>query len=67
MNIQPGQVWRDRDKRMRSGNRRCRILSIENGRVVMQSIHSTIRPTKVSLKTLEKRWELVRDVEVITR
>lgn len=33
-----GQIWRDRDKRMCSGNRRVKVTAVFNGSVLYQQV-----------------------------
>ncbi len=58
--VLPGQVWRDLDKRM--NGRRCKVVSVEFGKAVMCSIYgSGAVTTRVSVRRMHKGstgWEL---------
>ena len=63
--IKVGQVWRDRDRRMYSGNRRCRIVAIADDRAHMKGVmDNSERPrlTRVRLRNLRAKWELVSEL-----
>lgn len=62
--VELGQVWRDCDKRMCSGNRKCRVVELNRhlGKVLMQNIHSANARSWVSVRRMHKGstgWELV--------
>lgn len=63
--VQVGQIWRDCDKRMYGGNRRCRVVELNPhmGKVRLQNIHSDKVPGSwVSVRRMHKHatgWELV--------
>lgn len=66
VHVRVGQVWRDCDKRMSSGNRKCRVIAIDvvAGKAQMQSIYGYVAPTWVSIKRMHKHstgWELVNE------
>ncbi|MGU7773747.1 hypothetical protein ACV229_26635 [Burkholderia sp. MR1-5-21] len=57
--VKPGQVWRDLDKRSRGRTRR--VLSIEDGKAVFEGPPKT----KVSIARMHRHstgWALVSDV-----
>lgn len=66
----PGQIWRDRDKRMSSGNRHVRLVALrEDGRWEAVASYEQEpgkwvadgqRPTRISPKNLGPKWELVQ-------
>ncbi len=64
-----GQVWRDLDKRMLSGNRHCRVEAVRNGKAIMflctadGRLINVTREVKVSIARMHKSstgWALVR-------
>jgi hypothetical protein len=62
--VEVGQVWRDCDKRMSSGNRKCRVVEVdtEKGKARMQNIHGPVPATWVSVRRMYRHatgWELV--------
>lgn len=62
--VEIGQIWRDCDQRMSSGNRRCRVIELNPhmGRAKMQNIHGPVPATWVSVRRMYKHstgWELV--------
>lgn len=70
--VKVGQVWRDLDKRMYSGNRHCRVVAIADGKADMT--HSTPdgrvigsqRLVRVSIRRMHKSstgWALAQDVQ----
>lgn len=55
--VLPGQVWRDLDKRM--GGRTVTVLSVTNGRALVQGV----RPTTLSVRRMHRHstgWALVK-------
>lgn len=62
--VEVGQVWRDCDKRMSSGNRKCKVVELNPhmGKARMQNIHGPVPATWVSVRRMYKHatgWELV--------
>lgn len=62
--VQIGQIWRDCDRRMSGGNRKCRVIEVEpiNGKAKMQNIHGPVPATWVSVRRMYRHstgWELV--------
>lgn len=58
--VKPGQVWRDLDKRMHG--RQKTVLKVEGGKAHMDGVPKT----KVSIRRMHKSstgWALVRDTE----
>lgn len=68
--VKVGQVWRDLDKRMYSGNRHCKVMSVADGKALMKLCNSngfviSERHVKVSVRRMHKGstgWALVTDV-----
>lgn len=69
--VKPGQVWRDLDKRM--PNRHCKVVAVELAKAVMRGCHSDgsellglsfSTTTKISICRMHKSstgWALVQD------
>ena len=62
--VKPGQVWKDRDKRQ-SGHQ-CKVVAIEDGKAKMQHYArgQLGSKTTVSIRRMHKHstgWELVSD------
>jgi len=68
MDVLVGQVYRDKDKRMISGNRRVRVLQVRTDNKAVCSdcdkhgIPFSDRQTVIAVKNLRKRFELVERV-----
>lgn len=69
--VRPGQCWRDRDKRMHGGNRVLRVVFLDdagdgNGYACCRTKNATgadqLRETRIRLRSLVHRFELVEDV-----
>lgn len=58
--VLPGQVWRDLDKRMFSGNRHCKVSSVKDDKAIMflctpnGRIINAMREVKVSIRRMHK-------------
>lgn len=66
--VKIGQVYRDKDKRMSSGNRHIIVMSLNSGprndKVLCLSYPSMMRATRHSIKGLQTRFELVKTERV---
>ena len=67
--VKPGQVWRDLDKR--TGNRHCKVLVVSKGRAVIHLClpsgeELSVRATTISVRRMHKMstgWALVSDAK----
>jgi hypothetical protein len=68
--VKPGQVWRDLDKRM--NNRHVQVIVVADGKATVQACAAngrgiTHKTTKLSVSRMHKGstgWSLVQDVKV---
>lgn len=68
--VKPGQVWRDCDQRMYSGNRHGKVVRVAAGRAELQLCRDngaviSERITKIAVRRMYRHstgWTLVKDV-----